>query len=192
MSVYMKVNANSIRPGNILEHQGKLWVVAKIQHTQPGKGGAYIQVEMKELKAGTKLNERFRSSEDVEKVRLDQVEYQFLYRSDDMLTLMHLESYEQIDVQSALAGDAEVFLQDGMQVTVESYEGDIVHVLLPETVNLKIDETEAVVKGQTAASSNKPAVLENGVRVMVPPFIEAGDEIVVRTEDASYVERVKS
>lgn len=187
----MKINANSIRPGHILEHKNKLWVVAKIAHTQPGKGGAYIQVEMKDIKEGTKLNERFRSAEDVEKVHLDEEDYQYLYADDDNLTLMHLTSYEQIQVSKELVGEPVVFLQDGMTVTVVSYQGVAVSVELPEEVTLEVVEADAVVKGQTAASSNKPAILENGVRVMVPPFIETGTRVIVKTADGAYVERAK-
>lgn len=187
----MKINANSIRPGNVLEHNNKLYVVAKIAHTQPGKGGAYIQVEMKDINEGTKVNERFRSSEDVTRAHLDEKEYQFLYIQDDMLHLMDGESYEQIELRKELVGDAVAYLQDGMIITVISYQGKPVAAELPETVILTIDSAEPVIKGQTAASSSKPAILENGVRIMVPPFIEAGTRIVVRTADGSYVERAK-
>jgi len=187
----MKINANSIRPGNILQYNGKLWVVAKIMHTQPGKGGAYIQVEMKDIQTGTKLNERFRSSEDVERAVLEEAEYQYLFTDGDMVNLMDTYSFEQLAIPKEFVGDPVVFLQDGMMVTVISYEGKIVSVELPSQVVLEIIETEAVVKGQTAASSNKPAVLSNGVRVMVPPFIAAGNKVVVNTADRTYVERAK-
>lgn len=187
----MKINANSIRPGNILQHNGKLWRVAKIMHTQPGKGGAFIQVEMKDIKEGTKLNERFRSSEDVERAHLDESEYQYLFSDGENVNLMDTYTFEQISVAKEIVGDPVVFLQDGMMVKVVSHENYIVSVELPEQVILRIEETEAVVKGQTAASSNKPAILENGVRVMVPPFISAGDKVVVNTADRSYVERAK-
>ncbi len=187
----MKINANSIRPGNVLEHKNRLWVVAKIAHTQPGKGGAYIQVEMKDIKEGTKLNERFRSSEDVEKAHLEEISYQYLYTDGNQLTLMDTENYEQVLVNQELAGDPLDFLQDGMMISVVSHDGNPISVQLPEHVTLAIEETEAVVKGQTAASSNKPAVLENGVRIMVPPFINVGDKVVVKTSDRSYVERAK-
>lgn len=187
----VKIIANDIRPGNILEHNGKLWQVAKIMHTQPGKGGAYMQVEMKDIKTGTKLNERFRSSETVEKARLDTKDFQYLYGDDDSITLMDLESYEQLHVPKTIVGDAAPFLQDGMKIVVELYEEKPLQAYLPETVILEIVEADAVVKGQTAASSYKPAILENGVRVLVPPFIESGTKIVVRTADATYVERAK-
>lgn len=188
----MKINANSIRPGNVIEHKNRLWSVAKIAHTQPGKGGAYIQVEMKCLKDGTKLNERFRSSEDVTKAHLDEKEYQYLFMDDHNLTLMDMESFEQIHVSKDLVGEPIAFLQDGMMITVLSHQGNAVSVELPELVTLEVKEADAVVKGQTAASSNKPAVLENDVRIMVPPFVGAGDKVVVRTSDATYVERAKS
>lgn len=184
-----KINAVDIRPGHILEHNGKLWKVAKIMHTQPGKGGAYMQVEMKDIKSGTKLNERFRSSETVEKARLDTKDFQYLFGDDDSMTLMDLESYDQITVPKEIVGDAAPFLQDGMKIAVELYEENPIQAYLPETVILEIVEADAVVKGQTAASSYKPAKLENGVRTLVPPFIETGTKIVVRTADGSYVER---
>jgi elongation factor P len=188
----MKIDGNAIRPGNIIEHQGRLWRAVKIQHTQPGKGGAYLQVELKELQGGTKLNERFRSSEKVEKVRLDQKEHQFLFSDGDMHTFMDNESYEQVSVGSELIGEDLIpFLMDGMQVQIESYEGELIAVQLPDTVALEITEADAVVKGQTASSSYKPAVLENGVRIMVPPHIGTGTRVVVNTADGSYVERAK-
>jgi elongation factor P len=187
----MKINAVSIRPGNVLEYKNKLWAVTKIQHTQPGKGGAYMQVEMKDIKSGTKLNERFRSAEDVERVRLDQKDYQYLYMDGNALTLMDPDSFEQIHVPQELVGDPIVHLKDGMLITVESYEGAQVSATLPETVVLEVTESEPVVKGQTAASSYKPAIMDNGVRVLVPPFIAVGDKVVVRTADSTYVERAK-
>ena len=187
----MKINGNAIRPGNVIEHKGRLWRAVKIQHTQPGKGGAYLQVELKDIRDGTKLNERFRASEDVERVRLDQKDFQFLFAEDDMLTFMDLETYDQISLAKDLVGEPVAFLQDGMTVTIESYEGSPISVSLPETVIMAIIEADPVVKGQTAASSYKPALLENGVRTMVPPHIESGTRVVVNTADASYVERAK-
>ncbi len=187
----MKINGNSIKPGNIIEHQGRLWRAVKTQHTQPGKGGAYLQVELKDIRDGTKLNERFRSSETVERVRLDEHPYQFLFASGDEYTFMDQDTFEQITLNSDLIGEPAVFLQEGMVVTLESYEGSPISVELPETVTMRIVEADAVVKGQTASSSYKPAKLENGVRVMVPPHIESGTRIVVNTADATYVERAK-
>lgn len=186
------IGANSIRAGNILNYNGKLWIVSKTpEHTMPGKGGAFVQVEMKDLKTGTKLNERFRSAETVDRVTLEQKDYQYLYAEGDMLTLMDLETYDQINVHKELAGDAAVFLQDNMTITVESHEGVVLSLTLPDTVILEITSADPVIKGQTATSSYKPAMLENGVRVMVPPFVESGIRVVVKTEDGSYVERAK-
>ena len=187
----MKINGNAVRPGFIIEHQGRLWRAIKIQHTQPGKGGAYLQVELKDVRDGTKLNERFRSSETVERVALDKHDYQFLFADGDDYTLMDQETFEQITVNGDLIGEPAIFLQEGMKVTVESYEGEPLSVTLPDTVTMKIVEADPVVRGQTAASSYKPAKLENGVRVMVPPHIENGARIVVNTADSSYVERAR-
>jgi elongation factor P len=187
----MKINGNAIRPGNIIEHQGRLWRATRIQHTQPGKGGAYLQVELKDVRDGTKLNERFRSSETVERVRLDSKQYQYLYKEGDQYTFMDNETFEQITLPEDMIGEPAAFLQDGMQVTIESYEESPISVTLPDTVTMRIVEADAVVKGQTASSSYKPALLENGVRVMVPPHVESGTRIVVNTSDASYVERAK-
>ncbi|MCE2510237.1 MAG: elongation factor P [Alphaproteobacteria bacterium] len=187
----MKISGNAIRPGMVIEHKGRLWAAVKTQHTQPGKGGAYLQVELRELRDGTKLNERFRSSEDVERVRLDQRDYQYLYREDDILTFMDTESFEQVTINASLVGEAIAFLQDGMMVTIESHEGDPVGVMLPDNTVCTVAETEGVIKGQTAAASFKPAVLDNGVRVSVPPHIAIGDRIVVNTAERTYVERAK-
>lgn len=187
----MKINGNSIRPGNIIEHKNRLWVAVKIQHTQPGKGGAYLQVELKDIRDGTKLNERFRSSESVERVRLDEREYQYLYTADDAMTLMDTETFEQLSLPLELVGDTQSFLQEGMIITVSSYEGEPVSANLPDKVVMTIAMADPVVKGQTAASSYKPAFLENDVRIMVPPHIETGMRVVVNTADGTYVERAK-
>ncbi len=186
-----KVVANSVRVGNVIEHQGKLWRVVKMTHTMPGKGGAFQQMELKELREGTKLNERFRGQENVEVVRLDQTDYQFLYEDGDMIVLMHPETFEQINVPATEMGEEKAYLTEGMIVQVETYEEQLIGIALPDQVKATVAETEAVVKGQTAASSNKPAVLKNGIRVMVPPFIEAGDEIIVKTYEGEYLERAK-
>jgi len=186
-----KISGVEIRPGFILEFEGNLWRVVKTQHTQPGKGGAYMQVEMKDIVNGTKRNERFRSADTVEKARLDQSTYQFLYADGDNLVIMDTNSFEQITVSAELAGEPVAFLQDGMEVQVESYDEKPISLTLPDQVTLKVIEADAVIKGQTATSSYKPAKLENGVRVLVPPFITEGERIVVRTADATYVERAK-
>ncbi|MAL78066.1 MAG: elongation factor P [Sneathiella sp.] len=185
----MKINGNAIRPGNVIEHKGGLWVAVKIQHTQPGKGGAYLQVELKNLRDGTKLNERFRSSESVEKVRLEQKPHQFLFEDGDMLTFMDTASYEQVSIAKDMIGERTAFLKDGMDVEIEFHEDSPLNVILPEQVVLEISETEPTVKGQTAASSYKPAIMENGVRVMVPPFCGVGEKIVVNTETYEYLKR---
>lgn len=187
----MAMSANDIRVGHILEHEGRLWKVLKTMHTQPGKGGAYMQVEMKDVRDGTKQNVRFRSSETVEKARLDLKDYQFLYEDGDNLQLMDQESYEQMVISKNLVGDQLPFLQENMVLKVEMYDQEPVTVSLPETVVCTVVECEPVVKGQTAASSYKPAILDNKVRVMVPPFINIGDRVIVRVEDRQYLERAK-
>lgn len=185
----MKINGNAIRPGNVVEHKGGLWVAVKIQHTQPGKGGAYLQVELKNLRDGSKLNERFRSSESVEKVRLEQKPHQFLYEDGELLTFMDTSNYEQVSLAKDMVGERAAFLQDGMDVEIEFHEDSPLTVILPEQVVLEITDTEPTVKGQTAASSYKPAILENGMRVMVPPFCGSGEKIVVNTETSEYLKR---
>ncbi|MEX6508829.1 elongation factor P [Jiella sp. M17.18] len=185
----MKINGNEIRPGSVLEHDGGLWVAVKTQHVKPGKGGAFAQVELKNLLDGTKLNERFRASETVEEVRLDLADYQFLYEEGEMLVFMDTESFEQLELAKDFVGDRAAFLQDGMMVTVSSYDGRPIGIKLPGQVVLAIAEADPVVKGQTAASSYKPAVMENGIRVMVPPFIEAGEKILVDTNEITYLRR---
>jgi elongation factor P len=185
----MKINAVEIRPGNILEYEGGIWRAVKIQHTQPGKGGAYMQVELKNLIDGRKNNIRFRSAESVEKVRLDTKDFQFLYAEGEQLTFMDKESYEQVSLPRDLLGDAAAFLQDGMDVVMELWEERPISVQLPDTVEAMIVEADAVVKGQTASSSFKPAILDNGVRVMVPPHISSGTRIVVDVYEQTYVRR---
>jgi elongation factor P len=185
----MKIAGNAIRPGNVIEHDGGLWRAMKIQHTQPGKGGAYLQVELRNLRDGRKLNERFRSAETVEQVRLEQKDYQYLFESDGKYTFMDTETYDQIEISGDLIGEQAGFLQDGMMVIVESYEGEPIGVSLPEFVTLEVTETEPVIKGQTASSSYKPAKVDNGMRIMVPPFINVGDKIVVATADSTYAKR---
>ncbi|MBJ7535422.1 elongation factor P [Rhodomicrobium vannielii ATCC 17100] len=187
----MKINGNEIRPGNVIEHNNSLWVAVKTQAVKPGKGPAYNQVELKNLINGSKLNERFRSSETVEKVRLEQKDFSFLYVQDDMLVFMDTESYEQIELAKDFVGERSAFLQDGMKVIVEMHEGRAIGIELPDQVTLTIVEADPVVKGQTAASSYKPAVLENGVRVMVPPFISSGEKIVVDTNEIAYIRRAE-
>ncbi len=185
----MKISGVDIRPGNILEYEKGLWKVAKTQHTQPGKGGAYMQVEMKNLIDGRKTNVRFRSADTVEKVRLDTKDFQYLYTDGDMLVFMDEETYEQINLSAAMLGDEAPFLQDGMQVTLEMYDERPISVELPDQIEATIVEADAVVKGQTASSSYKPAILDNGVRVMVPPHIGSGTRIVVDVYEKTYVRK---
>ena len=186
----MKINGNSVKPGMILEHKGELWTVVKSQSVKPGKGGAFNQVEMKNIKTGSKLNERFRASEEVERVRVDEEKYQYLYKQDDKLVFMNTNSYEQIELDAEIAGDRIVLMSENDEVIIEMYNDKAIGIQLPKTLAFIVNETEAVVKGQTAASSNKPAILENGIRVMVPPFIEQGEKIEINTEDLTYSKRV--
>lgn len=187
----MKVNANTLRSGNVIDHEGKLWVVLKNEIQQPGKGASVAQVEMRDIRTGTKTNVRFRTQETVERVRLEQTDYQFLYEDGDGCHFMNNDTYEQITIQKDLIGDPAAYLQEGMVVEVETFENEPLGVRLPDTVIFEIVESEPVVKGQTATTSYKPAILENGVKVMVPPHIESGTRIVIKTEDGSYVERAK-
>jgi elongation factor P len=187
----MKQQANLIRAGQVIEHEGRRWTVLKQQIITPGKGGAFIQVEMRDLKTGNKTNERWRTADTVERLMTDQKEYTYSYTDGANMVLMDDETYEQAMIPIDLMGDAAPFLQDNMKITVDLVEGDPVAVHLPPSVILEIVEADPVTKGQTATSSYKPAKLSNGVKTMVPPFIETGERIVVRTEDASYVERAK-
>ena len=184
-----KINGNEIRIGNVLEHNGGLWSAVKVDHVKPGKGGAFAQVGMRNLRNGSKLNERFRSADKVEKVRLEQKDQQFLYENDGMLVFMDMETYDQIELPVELLGDRRPFLQDGMTVQIEFYEAEALHATVPQKVTCKILETEPVVKGQTAANSFKPAILDNGIKVMVPPFVGPEEMIIVDTISMEYTER---
>ncbi|MEI4234095.1 elongation factor P [Roseovarius sp. D22-M7] len=184
-----KINGNEIRPGNVLEHNGGLWAAVKVDHVKPGKGGAFAQVEMRNLRNGSKLNERFRSADKVERVRLEQRDQQFLYQDGDKLVLMDTETYDQIELPAEILGERRPFVQDGMTITVEFHENEALNVTLPQKVVCRVVETEPVVKGQTAANSFKPAILDNGVKVMVPPFVGQDEEIVVNTDTMDYAER---
>ena len=187
----MKTNANSIKIGNVIEYQNQLWKVAKREHVKPGKGGAYIQVEMKNIKTGNKTNTRFSSSEDIEVAFVEQKHFQFQYFDQEELVAMDMTSFETINISKDFIGEALPFLEEGMDIRIEYCNDEAVGAYLPEQVTAKIDQADAVVKGQTATSSYKPAILENGVRIMVPQFIESGEEIIIRTEDFSYVSRAK-
>ena len=188
----MKINAGEIRVGMLLEHKGDLWQVLKTQHVKPGKGGAFAQVEMKSLNKNTKLNERFRSSESLEKIRAEEIDHQFLFRSGEDFTFMNNQTYEQIVMNiSQVNENTAKFLEDGMEVSIEFYDEKPMNVNPPESLTVQIAETEAVVKGQTASSSYKPALLTNGVRVTVPPHIETGDKIRINTSELTYIEKAK-
>ncbi len=184
-----KINGNEIRPGNVLEHDGGLWIAVKVDHVKPGKGGAFAQVELRNLRNGSKLNERFRSADKVERVRLEQKDQQFLYENDGMLVFMDMETFEQIELPAEILGERRPFLQDGMTVKIEYYEEEALSASLPQKVTCTVAETEPVVKGQTAANSFKPAVLDNGIKVMVPPFVGQDEKIIVNTETFEYAER---
>jgi len=184
-----KINGNEIRPGMILDHDAGLWIVVKVDHVKPGKGGAFAQVELRNLRTASKLNKRFRSADRVERVRLDQRPHQFLYAAGESLVFMDLESFDQIEVSAGLLGKQQAFLQDGMEVMVEFHESEALNVTLPQRVVCTVVDTEPVVTGQTAANSFKPATLDNGVRIMVPPFIDSKAAVAVNTETSEYIER---
>lgn len=187
----MKIQANTIRPGMVIEYEGRQWGVLKIQIVQPGKGGAFIQVEMRDVEAGTKTNTRWRTADSVEKLDVRQLDCTYLFKDDDGFHFMDKETFDQFSMADDVLGDKGAFLQDGMEVVVDTIEARPVSVNLPNSVVLEVVEADPVVKGQTASSSYKPGMLSNGLRVMIPPHIEAGTKIVVNTEDCSYVERFK-
>ena len=186
----MKISANTIRPGNVLQHDGSLWVAVKTQHVKPGKGGAFAQVELKNVLDGRKLNERWRSSDTVERVTLEQKDHTFLYEQGDMLVFMDAATYEQIELHKDFVGEQSIqFLQDGMHVTLEFHEDRPIGIELPDTVVLEIVEADAVVKGQTASSSYKPAKASNGMRILIPPYMGVGERVLVSTETGEYMRR---
>lgn len=187
----MKVNAITLRSGNVIDYNGKLCVVLKHEIMQPGKGASVIQLDIRDIRTGNKDSVRFRTQESIERVRLDQEDYQYLFADGDTFTFMNSETYDQIEVSRDIIGDPAAFLQDGMTVTIETFEGEPLGVQLPDTVIVEVVEAEPVVKGQTATTSYKPAIADNGVKIMVPPHIEVGTRVVVRTEDSTYVERAK-
>ena len=188
----LKVNGNAIKPGNVIEHKNGLWVATKTSHVKPGKGGAFAQIELKSLKDGSKLNERFRSSENVEKVILEETPYVFLYKENDSLIFMNNQTFEQISVNIDMIGDQAAFLQDGMNVIINIYNENPASIIMPDNCIEEIVEADAVIKGQTVSSSFKPAILKNGIKVMVPGHVEVGTKIVVRPSDCSYVEKAKT
>tara|TARA_Y100001970_G_C14236675_1_gene862253 strand:+ start:1658 stop:2221 length:564 start_codon:yes stop_codon:yes gene_type:complete len=187
----MKILGNEIKPGMVIEHKNDLWSVLKAQHVKPGKGGAFNQVELKSVKKGTKLNERFRSSDTVERAILDEKKFSFLYEDESNCHFMDQINFEQIQISKLLLGEKSKLLKENMEVDVQFYEDQALSVELPTTVELLIDTTDAAIKGQTASSSYKPATLENGISIMVPPFINSGDKIILDTRTLEYVKKIK-
>ena len=187
----MKILGNEIKPGMIIEHKDNLWSVLKTQHVKPGKGGAFNQVELKGIKKGTKLNERFRSSDTVERAVLDEKKFSFLYEDENNCHFMDQTNFEQIQINKKLIGEKSKLLKENMEVNLQFHEDEPLSVDLPSSVELKIETTDAAIKGQTASSSYKPATLENGIKIMVPPFINADDKIVLDTRTLEYVKKVK-
>ena len=186
----MKINAGEIRVGMLLEHKNDLWQVLKTQHVKPGKGGAFAQVEMKSVGKNTKLNERFRSSETVEKASLEEINSNYLYEDQDNYFFINPETFEQTEIKKNIIGEKGKFLTENLEVTLSFYNEIPISVELPNQIKCKIYTTDAAIKGQTAASSYKPALLENGVGVQVPPFIESGDSIIVDTRTIEYVKKI--
>ena len=186
----MKISANEIRVGMLLEYKNDLWEVLKTQYVKPGKGGAFAQVEMKSLNKNTKLNERFRSSETVEKASLEEIKFNYLYDDETDYFFMNPESFEQINVKKEIIGDKGKMLSENLEVTINFHDGSPLSVNLPNQIRSKIETTDAALKGQTVSSSYKPATLDNGLSIQVPPFIESGDEIIVDTRSIEYVKKV--
>ena len=187
----MKILGNEIKVGMIIEHKNDLWSVLKAQHVKPGKGGAFNQVELKSIKKGTKLNERFRSSDSTERAILDDKKFSFLYEDENNCHFMDQINFEQIQINKSLLGEKKKLLKENMEVNVQFYDDQPLSVELPSTVELKIESTDAAIKGQTASSSYKPATLENGIKITVPPFINSEDKIVLDTRTLEYIKKIK-
>ena len=186
----MKISGNEIRVGMLIEHKNDLWEVLKTQHVKPGKGGAFAQVEMKSVNKNTKLNERFRSSDTVEKAVLEEINFNFLYEDESEYYFINKKSFEQINIKKEIVGEKGKFLKDELEVKISFYEENPISVELPNQINCKIQSTDAALKGQTVSSSYKPAILDNGAKIQVPPFIESGDEIIVDTRSIEYVKKI--
>ena len=186
----MKINASEIRVGMLLEYKNDLWQVLKTQHVKPGKGGAFAQVEMKSMNKNTKLNERFRSSESVEKASLEETIFNFLYEDENSYFFMNPKSFDQIEIKKDIVGDKGKLLTENLKVSVNFYNEVPMSVDLPNQVNCKIDSTDAALKGQTASSSYKPAILDNGLNIQVPPFIESDDKIIIDTRTMEYIKKI--
>ncbi len=186
----MKINATEIRVGMILEYKDELWEVLKTNHVKPGKGGAFAQVEMKSLIKNTKLNERFRSSENVEKASLEEIKYNFLYSDENNFYFMNPNSFEQIDLSKDILGYKGKLLTENLEVTINFHDENPLSISLPNQLTCTIDTTDAALKGQTVSSSYKPAVLTNGLNIQVPPFIETGDNVIIDTRTLEYVKKL--
>jgi len=186
----MKINAGEIRVGMLLEYKNDLWQVLKTQHVKPGKGGAFAQVEMKSVNKNTKLNERFRSSENVEKASVEEIKYNFLYEDEINYFFMDPKSFEQIEIKKDIVGEKGKLLIENLEVSVNFYNNSPISIDLPNQVTCKIETTDAALKGQTVSSSYKPAILNNGLNIQVPPFVEAGDEIIVDTRNLEYIKKI--
>ena len=186
----MKINANEIRVGMLLEYKDDLWQVLKTQHVKPGKGGAFAQIEMKSVNKNTKLNERFRSSETVEKASVEEDNFNYLYEDENNYFFMNPKSFEQIEIKKDIIGDKGKLLTENLEVSVSFYNENPISINLPNQVNCKIESTDVALKGQTVSSSYKPAILDNGLSIQVPPFIEDGDEVVIDTRNLEYIKKI--
>ena len=186
----MKISANEMKPGMIIEYKNDYWTVLKTQHVKPGKGGAFNQVELKSVIKGTKLNERFRSSENIEKAEVEEKKFNFLYSDENNCHFMDNKNFEQISISKSIIGEKNKLLKENLEVTITFMEEKAISVDLPNNIECKIETTDAVVKGQTAASSYKPAKLDNGINITVPPFIESGEKIILDTRTLEYVKKV--
>jgi len=186
----MKINASDIRVGMLLEHKNDLWQVLKTQHVKPGKGGAFAQIEMKSLNKNTKLNERFRSSESIEKASLEEIKFNYSYNDETDYYFINPTTFDQINIKKNLIGEKGKMLTENLEVNISFYNEEPLAVELPNQITCKIETTDASIKGQTVSSSYKPAVLNNGINIQVPPFIESGDEIIVDTRSLEYVKKI--
>ena len=186
----MKINASEIRVGMLLEYKNDLWQVLKTQHVKPGKGGAFAQVEMKSINRNTKLNERFRSSETIEKASLEETNFNFLYQDEEKYFFMDPKSFEQIELKKEIVGEKGKLLTENLTVSVSFYNETPISVDLPNQVTCKIETTDVALKGQTVSSSYKPATLDNGLNIQVPPFIETGDSVVIDTRNLEYIKKI--
>ena len=186
----MKINAGEIRVGNLLEYKNDLWQVLKTQHVKPGKGGAFAQVEMKSVGKNTKLNERFRSSETVEKASLEEMTFSYLYEDENNYFFMDPKSFEQIEIKKNIVGEKGKLLTENLEVSINFYNENPISVEFPNQVTCKIESTDVALKGQTVSSSYKPAILDNGLNIQVPPFIDSGDEVIIDTRTLEYIKKI--